>query len=84
LIRKNYILKYAGFDALVFMKESKIPIDIDINSWGVGNFYFGVTYSHSISVSEFLAKDKNETLKNTRKVFLLNNCGDVLYKPYYW
>jgi hypothetical protein len=84
LIRKNYILKYAGFDALAFMKESKIPIDIDINSWGLGNFYFGVTYSHSISVSEFVARDKRKSPNDTRKVFLLNNCGDVLYKPYYW
>jgi hypothetical protein len=84
LIRKNYILKYIGIDTVVFRKKSKIPIDIDINSWGVGNFYLSVAYSESISVSEFLAKDKSETLKNTRKVYLLNNCGDVLYRPNYW
>jgi hypothetical protein len=84
LIRKNYILKYIGIDTVVFMQESKIPIDIDINSLGVGNFYLGVAYSESINVSEFLAKDKSETLKNTRKVYLLNNCGDVLYRPNYW
>ncbi|WP_239423242.1 hypothetical protein [Snodgrassella communis] len=81
LIRKNYILKYAGFDAVAFMKESKIPIDIDINSWGVGNFYFDVTYSESISVPEFVAKDKSETFKGSRRVYLLNNCGDVYIKP---
>ncbi|PIT09658.1 hypothetical protein [Snodgrassella communis] len=84
LIRKNYILKYAGFDAVAFMKESKIPIEININSWGVGNFYLSVTYSESISVPEFVAKDKSETFKDSRRVYLLNNCGDVLYKPYYW
>ncbi|WP_144365987.1 hypothetical protein [Snodgrassella communis] len=84
LVRKNYILKYIGIDTVVFRKKSKIPIDIDINSWGVGNFYLSVAYSESISVTEFLAKDKSETLKNTRKVYLLNNCGDVLYRPNYW
>ncbi|WP_239350483.1 hypothetical protein [Snodgrassella communis] len=84
LIRKNYILKYAGFDAAAFEQESKIPIDININSWGVGNFYLSVTYSESISVPEFVAKDKSETFKDSRRVYLLNNCGDVLYKPYYW
>ena len=84
LIRKNYILKYIGIDSAVFMQESKIPIDIDINSWGVGNFYFDVTYSKSISVSEFVAEDESETFKDTRKIFLLNNCGDVLYIPNYW
>ena len=84
LIRKNYILKYTGIDTVVFMQESKIPIDIDINSWGVGNFYLSATYSKSISVPEFVAKDKSETFKDTRKVYLLNNCGDVLYRPNYW
>jgi hypothetical protein len=84
LIRKNYILKYIGIDTVVFMQESKIPIDIDINSWGVGNFYLSVTYSKSISVPEFVAKDKSKTFKDTRKVYLLNNCGDVLYRPNYW
>ena len=84
LIRKNYILKYIGMETVVFTGKSKIPIDIDINSWGVGNFYFDVTYSESISASEFVAKDKSETFKDTRKVYLLNNCGDVLYRPNYW
>ncbi|KDN15375.1 hypothetical protein BGI40_09780 [Snodgrassella communis] len=84
LIRKNYILKYTGIDTVVFRQESKIPIDININSWGVGNFYLSVTYSKSISVPEFVAKDKSETFKDSRRVYLLNNCGDVLYRPNYW
>ena len=84
LIKKNYILKYIGIDTVVFMQESKIPIDININSWGVGNFYLSVTYSKSISVPEFVAKDKSETFKDSRRVYLLNNCGDVLYRPNYW
>ena len=84
LIRKNYILKYIGMETAVFTEKSKIPVDIDINSWGVGNFYLSVTYSKSITVPEFVAKDKSKTFKNTRKVYLLNNCGDVLYRPNYW
>ena len=84
LIRKNYILKYIGMETAVFTEKSKIPVDIDINSWGVGNFYLSVTYSKSITVPEFVAKDKSKTFKDTRKVYLLNNCGDVLYRPNYW
>ena len=84
LIRKNYILKYIGMETAVFTGKSKIPIDIDINSWGVGNFYLSVTYSKSITVPEFVAKDKSKTFEDTRSVYLLNNCGDVLYRPNYW
>ena len=82
LIRENYILEYAGRSVGIFMEESKTPIDV--NSWGVGNFYFGVTHSRLISVSEFIAGDKSKRSKNLRKIFLLNNCGDILYKPYYY
>lgn len=84
LMRKNYILKYIGMETAVFTGKSKIPIDIDLNSWGVGNFYLSVTYSDSITVPEFVAKDKSKSFKDTRKVYLLNNCGDVLYRPNYW
>jgi hypothetical protein len=66
------------------MQESRIPMDININSWGIGNFYFDVRYSYLISVTEFVAGDKREIPKDTREVFLLNNCGDILYKPYYF
>jgi hypothetical protein len=84
LRRKNYILKNAGIDTAAFMQESRIPMDININSWGIGNFYFDVRYSYLISVTEFVAGDKREIPKDTREVFLLNNCGDILYKPYYF
>ncbi|WP_239350487.1 hypothetical protein [Snodgrassella communis] len=83
LIRKSYTLKYTGMDAAAFMQESRIPIDININSWGVGNFYLSVTYSR-LNITEFVAGVKNKRPKNPRKIFLLNNCGDILYKPYYF
>ena len=84
LIRKNYILKYNGNSVGTFMEESKTPNDININSWGVGNFYFGVTHSHLISVTEFIAGVKSKIPENPSEIFLLNNCGDILYKPYYF
>lgn len=83
LIRKSYTLKYTGMDAAAFMQESRIPIDININSWGVGNFYLSVTYSR-LNITEFVVGVKNKRPKNPRKIFLLNNCGDILYKPYYF
>jgi hypothetical protein len=82
LIRNNYILENVGYNAQAFIQESRIPIDININSWGIGNYYFSVIYSYS-SVNEFVARDKRKLSDGIRKIFLLNNCGDILYKPYY-
>lgn len=72
IISKNYILNSTKSDIGTFVEEAKIPEKININSWGVGNFYLSTNY--------FNAGDK-ETLNN---VFYLNNCGDVLYKPFYF
>ncbi|WP_239350455.1 hypothetical protein [Snodgrassella communis] len=58
-----------------FVEESKIPADININSWGVGNFYLGVT--------SVLAGLKYKSPEKPSEIFYLNNCGDILYKPYY-
>ena len=64
----------------IFVKESRVPIDIDINSWGVGNFYLGVTSSHYFDIVNFGEEDESVL---PDKIFILNNCGDILYKPYY-
>ncbi|PIT23342.1 hypothetical protein BGI36_01920 [Snodgrassella communis] len=58
-----------------FVEESKIPVDININSWGIGNFYLGVTSA--------LAGLKYKSPEKPSEIFYLNNCGDILYKPYY-
>ncbi|WP_239423238.1 hypothetical protein [Snodgrassella communis] len=81
LIRQkdNYILISSKDDmGGTFVQESKIPTNLNINSLGVGNLYLGVT--------SFTAKHKHNYRfsKYPFTVFYLNNCGDILYKPYYW
>jgi hypothetical protein len=81
LIRQkdNYIFVSSKDDmGGTFVQESKIPTNLNINSLGVGNFYLGVT--------SFTAKHKHNYRfsKYPFTVFYLNNCGDILYKPYYW
>ncbi|WP_239350475.1 hypothetical protein [Snodgrassella communis] len=82
LIKNNYISENVGYNAQAFIQESRIPKDININSWGIGNFYLSVVHSY-LSVNEFVARDKHKIPEGIREVFLLNNCGDILYKPYY-
>ena len=76
MISKNYILDSTKSDIGTFVEEAKIPEKININSWGVGNFYLSTNY--------FIAGNKKTLSKNWNNVFYLNNCGDVLYKPFYF
>lgn len=76
--RKNYVLasKESIFDT--FVEESRIPPDEDVNSLGVGNYYFGI--------DSFLPKNKTNyyPIDYPYEVFYLNNCGDILHKPYFY
>lgn len=58
--RKNYVLasKKSIFDT--FVEESKIPPDEDVNSLGVGNYYFGI--------DSFLPKKQNKLLSDRLSV----------------
>lgn len=76
--RKKYILEYKESISDTFVEESRIPPDEDINSLGVGNYYFGI--------DSFLPKNKTNyySIDYPYEVFYLNNCGDILYKPYFY
>ncbi|NUE67078.1 hypothetical protein [Snodgrassella sp. ESL0253] len=74
--RKKYILYYMADNMGTFVEESKIPENLNINSWGGGNFY--------LSVTNFTTGDKRELSEKPNNAFYLNNCGDILYKPFYF
>lgn len=76
VIRKNYNLYFVKSQMGTFVEESKIPEDLNIDSWGVGNFY--------LSVTNFTIGDRRELPDKPNNVFYLNNCGDILYKPFYF
>ena len=80
LIKNKNKSIYAEWDMGTFVEESRVPIDIDINSWGVGKFYLGVRSSHYFDIVNFGEGDESVLAD---EIFILNNCGDILYKPYY-
>ena len=54
---------------------------IDLNSWGVGNYYLGVSdISYGSKSVLFLPIEK----LYPDKFYILNNCGDILYLPHYY
>ena len=54
---------------------------IDLNSWGVGNYYLGVSdISYGSKSVLFLPIEK----LYPDIFYILNNCGDILYLPYYY
>lgn len=81
LIKKRYS-EYTKFN--INYKGEKnyppFPVNIDLNSWGIGNYYLGVTNLIYGSKS-FLFQPIEKLYAN--EVYILNNCGDVLYLPYY-
>ena len=82
LLKNKYTLKeYEEFNE-AFGQETVIPDNIDINSWGIGNFYFAVTASRPRDDHSF-TDHENNLLKSPERVYLMNNCGDILYMPYY-
>lgn len=75
-ISKKYSLAIKENEGGKFVDEARIPAKTNTNSWGVGNFYLGVkrvSYKKEDKVPEF-----------PDDVYVLNNCGDVLYRPYYF
>lgn len=81
LIRKRYA-EYTMFN--ISYKGEKnypsFPVNIDLNSWGIGNYYLGVTNIIYGSKS-FLFQPIEKLYAD--EVYIMNNCGDVLYLPYY-
>ncbi|WMY91382.1 hypothetical protein [Snodgrassella communis] len=75
LIREKYTLDDTERVLGTFVEEAKIPTNTSIMSWGIGNFY--------LSVTRFVAGNTGKLPKYPEKIFYLNNCGDILYKPYY-
>ena len=81
LIRKRYA-EYTMFNISYKGKKNypSFPVNIDLNSWGIGNYYLGVTNIIYGSKS-FLFQPIEKLYAD--EVYILNNCGDVLYLPYY-
>ena len=77
LVKENYNLFSAESDIGTFVKEARIPANTNLNEWGVGNYY--------LTVNGFVPSSSYEnSFHEVHEVFVLNNCGDVLYKPHYF
>ena len=77
LLKDNYKLFYAQTNEGTFVKEARIPANTNLNEWGVGNYYLTVNGFNPLSFEE-------NSFYEFNRVFILNNCGDVLYKPFYY
>ena len=77
LSKDNYKLFYAQTNEGTFVKEARIPANTNLNEWGVGNYYLTVNGFNPLSFEE-------NSFYEFNRVFILNNCGDVLYKPFYY
>ena len=77
MLKDNYNLFYAQTNEGTFVKEARIPANTNLNEWGVGNYYLTVNGFNPLSFGE-------NSFHEFNRVFILNNCGDVLYKPYYY
>ncbi|WP_037587330.1 hypothetical protein [Stenoxybacter acetivorans] len=58
----------------IFSRVSYIPSEININDYGVGNYYF---YIKSFGFGE----NRNES--KIEEWFFIDNCGNLLHRPYY-
>ena len=77
LLKDNYKLFYAQTNEGTFVKEARIPANTNLNEWGVGNYY--------LTVNGFMPSSSYQnSFHEVHDVFIVNNCGDVLYKPYYF
>ena len=62
--------------------ENDIPKDIRIEDYGVGNFYLNVR--KMIPGANQWDKSKEKSYQSDfSEIFFMNNCGDVLWQPYY-
>lgn len=66
LVADHYILKEGIDGERVFNQEARIPVDEDINSWGIGNFYFDVT-KLVYSTNDLKYNDNTEILEVQKK-----------------
>lgn len=71
-----------------FSDQGEIPTDInEITEYGVGVYYFSADYFSYGYLKETIGQDGRIKYEpdfyNIKSFYLLSNCGEVLFKPYY-
>ena len=61
--------------------EAFIPPEINIQEHGVGNYFLQTTMINHNVDSQY---DSYYYTQKPTYTYFLNNCGDVLFKPFYW
>ncbi|STR02497.1 Uncharacterised protein [Kingella potus] len=67
-----------------FYHQASIPENIDLQDYGVGNFYFNA-YGIYALIEENWTTGKLVEAENWQndRIYFMNNCGDVLWHPHY-
>ena len=77
IIKNRHLITFAEI-----FPEKYIPSSIKIENYGIGNFYLNSReVIPSLSYSNKEGKVSHEA--DYSELLLMNNCGDVLWKPYY-
>ncbi len=79
-IKNNTLITYLQ-DGAIF-PENDIPQNINIEDYGVGNFY--LEFKRVVPGFFQDEKGKKTFQPYSSKILLMNNCGDVLWQPYYF
>ncbi|WP_373740043.1 hypothetical protein [Neisseria sp.] len=80
-IKNNKLISHNEIGLSVF-PENHIPKDIRIEDFGVGNFY--LEFRKTIPGLYQWDESKEKTYQSDfSRILLMNNCGDVLWQPYY-
>ena len=80
IIKNNTLITY--LEGAATFPESEIPKNIDIENYGVGNFYF--SYSEVSPGFHQWDENKEKTYQiDFSDMLFMNNCGDVLWQPHY-
>lgn len=70
------------------LPENRIPDKVDIRDYGVGNFYLEVrqlmTSSDSVKAQSVKPQKKETFQIEYPYIYFMNNCGDILWQPYYY
>ena len=88
LNKKEAIFKIKNSELVTYIEfvrifpENEIPKNINIMDYGVGNFY--------VEIKEIIPRLRQDETKKEKtyqsrfsEILFMNNCGDILWQPYY-
>ena len=80
IIKKDALITY--LEGAAIFPENDIPQNINIQNYGVGNFYFKFT-GVDPGLHRWNVNKERTYQQYATEILFMNNCGDVLWQPFY-